>query len=119
MQFEVNGKKFSISFFYDNVEQQVKHNGKMEKFDCKQTTCKIDNLVENCKNTDGTFGSAWRNVGKAHTVCSPFDQFIKDIGRKEALKRTLSACGFNKQIRTKIWQEYRNRNKKSGMVESN
>lgn len=114
MQFDVFGKKFSVSFFYETVSQEIKYDGKIQKFDCKQTSCKIDKF----EDSELTLSEQWKNVGKAHTVCSPFDQFVKDVGRKEALKRALAACGFNRQHRTKIWQEYRNRSKKSGMVET-
>jgi len=40
-----------------------------------------------------------------NSVCSYRDRFVKEEGRKLALKRALETC-FNRSVRTAIWQAY-------------
>jgi hypothetical protein len=38
-------------------------------------------------------------------LCSPNDNFNKEIGRKISLKKAMAT--YNKEIRTKLWEEFR------------
>lgn len=44
------------------------------------------------------------SVGVA--VCSPRDNFSRNVGRKVALTKALQSSHFTKYDRTKVWEEY-------------
>lgn len=39
--------------------------------------------------------------------CHPKDNFCKAVGRKRSLKRALENAGFDKSVRTQVWNAYR------------
>ena len=105
MQVIIDSKKFSITFAYGSAKQTLKLNGESQDFECTSTTC----IIDKCVGSSGIVPENWDNVGKATTICSPFDIFTKAQGRKEALKRALTACEFNRTYRKIMWETYLNR----------
>jgi hypothetical protein len=85
MDFELDGAYVTIKFRFEN----------------KVTMCYLD-------ITDIRNGRTFEYAGYA--LCSSKDHYIKETGRKVALRRALELSGVDKPHRRAIWLKYHSRN---------
>jgi hypothetical protein len=79
--------------------------GRQKKNGCPvSTTCAIEEV-----ETGKRFNDEGSVVGTGIAKCDSRDNFIKEVGRKLALKDALAGSSLSKVDRTKIWCFYFNR----------
>jgi hypothetical protein len=92
-----NDKKYGIQFEYEFEAVTNKD------IIVRNTTCMINLLHEDGEIRLLADGQAWQH---------PQDIFVKEIGRKIAMKHALSQIS-DKGLRTKIWEAYFNRGRRA------
>lgn len=75
---------------------------------------KVDAVIDNTLTSDVVKCVIVRSqqavcVGTA--LCSPNDAYDKEFGRKLSLTRAVEISGFSKELKTAIWEAYRNMTK--------
>lgn len=115
MKFEADqNTTYLFQFFHENNHQHPKY-AEYNKMSQRVPTLRGDSytycrVVEQSDFTETTGLETELFTSKA--TCKESDQFVKDTGRRIALKRALTRLNKGKEFNTRVWNQYNQETRK-------